>query len=151
MAEGRGLDPQCLRIQSASDGCRPPGRLTFRLADGGRTRSPCLVTPFLVTPALVTSALAAPSVFKTAPATRPVHHPFGHHGGTRTRNLRLRRATRRPLRHVMSLLFGASVPVEIIDPRVSSAKPREARCSLEGLSPGPDCRPLARPICPAHN
>src|SRR5580692_766206 len=61
MAEGRGLDPQCLRIQSASNGCRPPGRSTFLLADGGRTRSPCL---------------AAPSVFKTAPATRPVHHPY---------------------------------------------------------------------------
>jgi hypothetical protein len=60
MAEGRGLDPQCSRIQSASDGCRPPGRSTFRLADGGGARSPCL---------------AAPSVFKTAPATRPVHHP----------------------------------------------------------------------------
>ncbi len=30
-------------IQSASDGCRPPGRSTFRLADGGCTRSPCRV------------------------------------------------------------------------------------------------------------
>src|ERR1700684_3602965 len=59
--------------------------------------------------------LAHPIRFRRMPTSRPVDLPVGHHGGTRTRNLRLRRATRRPLRHVMSLLFEASVPVEIID------------------------------------
>jgi hypothetical protein len=86
-------------IQSASDGCRPPGRSTFHLADGGRTRSPCP---------------KAPSVFKTAPATRPVHHPglFGHQGGIRTRSLRLRRATLCPveLRDGMREAFMAPTP-----------------------------------------
>jgi hypothetical protein len=48
--------------QPLSKRCRPPDRLTFpKLADGGRSRSP---------------SLAGPSVFKSAPATPPVHHPY---------------------------------------------------------------------------
>ncbi len=31
MAESGGLDPQCLRTQPASNGCRPPGRFTFQI------------------------------------------------------------------------------------------------------------------------
>src|ERR1700722_5528100 len=64
MAEGRGLDPQCSRIQSASDGCRPPGRSTFHFLAFGGWRAHSKPMP-----------RAAPAVFKTAPATRPVHHP----------------------------------------------------------------------------
>ena len=90
VAESRGVDRHTLRCLPASNGCRsagpvdspwrkaavlirsacapgplptgadlPAGSLSV-LADGGSTRSPCL---------------AAPSVFKTAPITLPVHHP----------------------------------------------------------------------------
>jgi hypothetical protein len=108
VAEGRGLDPQCSRIQSVSDGCRPPGRLTFLLADGGRIRSPksskhmpCGTSGYQDRAG---HTAGSPSLFG-----------FGHHGGIRTRGLRLRRAMLcpaelrdgRPVGH--SLLHGALI------------------------------------------
>ena len=75
LVESRGLDPHTLRCLPASNGCRTPVRLTFRmLKTRARRRMPRRACWRKIERTMLTR-LRVPNAFQASPAPRPVNLP----------------------------------------------------------------------------